>query len=113
MIQFDLEMSQKNSGEKRVFRNWKKADWDNIRQGIETTVWPRAADEKSAEDTWQQLRRVIDGLVAENVPLCEFKPRKTDWMTGDILREVRRKRRLWKKARNGGSKEEYEDAAKK
>ena len=76
-------------------------------------MWPRAADEKSAEDTWQQLRRVIDGLVAENVPLCEFKPRKTDWMTGDILREVRRKRRLWKKARNGGSKEEYEDAAKK
>ena len=113
LIQFDLEMSQKNSGEKRVFRNWKKADWDNIRQGIETTVWPRAADEKSAEDTWQQLRRVIDGLVAENVPLCEFKPRKTDWMTGDILREVRRRRRLWKKARNGGSKEEYEDAAKK
>ena len=38
MIQFDLEMSQKNSGEKRVFRNWKKADWDNIRQGIETSV---------------------------------------------------------------------------
>ena len=106
LIQFDLEMSQKNSGEKRVFRNWKKADWDKIRQGLETTVWLTAADEKSAEDTgtWQQLRRVIDGLVAENVPLCEFKPRKTDWMTGDILREVRRKRRLWKKARNGGSR---------
>ena len=34
-------------------------------------------------------------------------------MTGDILREVRKKRRLWKKAKGGGSKEEYEATAKK
>ena len=30
-----------------------------------------------------------------------------------MLRELRRKRRLWKKAKNGGSKEEEESAAKK
>ena len=34
-------------------------------------------------------------------------------MTTDVLRELRKKRRLWKKTKNGGSKEEYEAAAKK
>ena len=34
-------------------------------------------------------------------------------MSGVILREVRRKRRLWKKAKNGLGREEYDQAAKK
>ena len=49
----------------------------------------------------------------ENVPESEFKLRKTEWMTSEVLRELRKKRRLWKKVSNGGSKEEYEQAAKK
>ena len=49
----------------------------------------------------------------ESVPECEFKLRKTDWMTSDVLRELRRKRRLWKKVKNGGSKEEYEQARRR
>ena len=31
----------------------------------------------------------------------------------EVLRELRKKRRLWKKAKNGGNKEEYEQAAKR
>ena len=34
-------------------------------------------------------------------------------MSGEILREVRRKRRLWKKAKNGLGRKEYDQAAKK
>ena len=34
-------------------------------------------------------------------------------MSGEVLREVRRKRRLWKKARNGLGREEYDLAAKR
>ena len=35
------------------------------------------------------------------------------WMSGKILREVRRKRRLWKKAKNGLGRKEYNMAAKR
>ena len=35
------------------------------------------------------------------------------WMSGKILREVRRKRRLWKKAKNGLGRKEYNIAAKR
>ena len=113
VIQLEIETVIKNTGEKKVVKNWKKAKWENIKQGLRAQVWPMTTDRVTAEEAWTQLRRVIDGLVDENVPESEFKQRRTDWMTGDILREVRKKRRLWKKAKGGGSKEEYEAAAKK
>ena len=61
------------------------------------------------------LRNRLDQLVEDHVPTCSFKPRKSDWMTGDILREIRRKRRQWKKAKAGRAedREEYEATAKK
>ena len=113
IIQFDLEIRKNSTGERKVIKNWKRADWDKIRGGLAATVWPVTEDEVSTEAAWQQLRDVVDRLVKESVPECEFKLRKTDWMTSDVLRELRRKRRLWKKVKNGGSKEEYEQAAKK
>ena len=61
------------------------------------------------------LRNRLDQLVEDHVPTCSFKPRKSDWMTGYILREIRRKRRQWKKAKAGRAEdsEEYEATAKK
>ena len=61
------------------------------------------------------LRNRLDQLVEDHVPTCSFKPRKSDWMTGYILREIRRKRRQWKKAKAGRTedREEYEATAKK
>ena len=61
------------------------------------------------------LRNRLDQLVEDHVPTCSFKLRKSDWMTGDIFREIRRKRRQWKKAKAGRAedREEYEATAKK
>ena len=39
------------------------------------------------------LRNRLDQLVEDHVPTCSFKLRKSDWMTGDIFMEIRRKRR--------------------
>ena len=113
IIQFDLELTSKNSCERKLIKNWKRADWKKIRRGLETTVWPTSGDAVTTGEAWQQLRQVIDRLVDEHVPENEFKLRKTDWMTTDVLRELRKKRRLWKKTKNGGRKEEYEAAAQK
>ena len=113
IIQFDLEISSRGGGEKKLVKNWRRADWEKIRRGLEATVWPTTEDRATAEEAWQQMRDVIDGLVKDNVPEVAYKQKKTDWMTSDVLRELRKKRRLWKKAKNGGSMEEYELAAKK
>ena len=59
------------------------------------------------------MRDKLDQLVDQHVPSCTFRPRKSEWMTGDILRELRKKRRLWKRAKYGQNKDEYLAAEKK
>ena len=72
-------------------------DWDKIREGLRNTTWPTTEDQLTAQEAWRALRSKVDSLTEEHVPTCIFKPRKSDWMTGAILREVRKKRRKWKK----------------
>jgi hypothetical protein len=93
-------------------KNWGKAQWNNIREGIKNTVWPSTSDGITAEESWQLLRNRIDELTAQHVPEREFRERSSDWMTRDILQLIRKKRRLWKKAKNGQNTAEYEEVSK-
>jgi len=100
--------------EKEMVRNWNRADWQKIRDGIEGTDWPREEDGITTEEAWGMLRRRLDDLLEENVPKTKFRKRVSEWMTRELLQDIRRKRRLWKKAKNGTreDKEEYEKVEK-
>ena len=115
ILEFNLAIGENKQQEQVAVKNWKKADWDKIREGLRNTTWPTTEDQLTAQEAWRALRSKVDSLTEEHVPTCIFKPRKSDWMTGAILREVRKKRRKWKKAKNGNARdrEEYEEAAKK
>jgi hypothetical protein len=93
-------------------KNWNRADWNSIRSGIRDTVWPTMADNGTAEAAWQQLRGRLDELVSKHVPVREFREKKSDWMTTEILQLIRKKRRLWKKAKLGRDVEEYEEVSR-
>ena len=115
ILEFNLAIGETKQKEQVAVKNWKKADWNKIKEGLRNTIWPATTDNSTVEESWGLLRSKLDQLVEENVPTCTFRPRKSDWMTGDILREIRRKRRQWKKAKVGGEEDraEYEDTAKK
>jgi hypothetical protein len=104
--------AKKDSREKIKVKNWSRADWNGIRDGIRKTVWPTMADGCTAEEAWQLLRGKLDELVSQHVPEREFKERRADWMTTEILQLIRKKRRLWKKAKVGQSVAEYEEVSK-
>ena len=114
ILEFNLAIGETKQKEQVAVKNWKKADWNKIKEGLRNTIWPTTTDNSTVEESWGLLRSKLDQLVEENVPTCTFRPRKSDWMTGDILREIRRKRRQWKKAKVGGEEDraEYEDTAK-
>ena len=113
IIQFDLALGAGPRMGKKMVTDWKRAGWTKIKEGLENTRWPVTGDNTSTEEAWGHLRDVLERLVADNVPKREFKLRKSDWMSGDLLREIRKKRRLWKMAKNGVKVQEYADVAKK
>jgi Reverse transcriptase (RNA-dependent DNA polymerase)/Endonuclease-reverse transcriptase len=97
---------------KTTVKNWRKADWSSIKNGISNTTWPTAEDNTSVEEFWGQLRAKITELTDQHVPLRTINARKADWMTNDLLQLVRKKRRLWRRAKTGQGVAEYEAAAK-
>ena len=44
MLQFDLRIDSKFESSRRRMANWKRANWDRIRIGLEETVWPTTGD---------------------------------------------------------------------
>ena len=107
IICFDLLVDKKDFKESR---NWRRADWAGLKRSLEEADWPEVNDDITAEEAWKQLRPSSGATDDEYVPKCTFRPRKSDWMNGNLLREIRRKRRLWNKFKIGGSKDEYLDA---
>ena len=113
MMLVELVVGGSNLEEQMVRKNWKKANWTRIREELAGTKWPTTSDGASADEAWQMLRDRLEEITEEHVPTCVFKQRKSDWMNGELLRELRRKRRLWKKAKQGIDVAEYEEAEKK
>jgi hypothetical protein len=107
----DLDMARAR-GEKIKVKNWKRADWDSIREEITNTPWPTTGDGTTTNEAWQYLRGKIDELTAKHVPEREFRESRAAWMTAEILQLIRKKRRLWKQAKHGQNVEEYENVAK-
>jgi hypothetical protein len=60
------------------------------------------------EEFWQQIRGRLKELTDTYVPEREIRASKATWMTRGLLQLIRRKRRLWKKAKYGEAVEEYE-----
>ncbi len=75
--------------------------------------WTLEFESKTAEEMWRAFSSELAGLVRENVPVRAVRSRKKPtWMTKEILQAIKRKRRLWKEAKKGKQKEQYEEAEK-
>ena len=77
--------------------DWAKADMDGLRQAISEIDWAERLEGKTGLESWELMKKVIQEETDRCVPL---KKRRTSsrpiWMNKNILRIIRKKRRLWK-----------------
>jgi Reverse transcriptase (RNA-dependent DNA polymerase)/Endonuclease-reverse transcriptase len=98
--------------DREVF-NWWKADWQGMRHELSSeNTWDELA-EASTEESWRIFKQKIDEVTERYVPK---KKRNTGsrpiWMSQHLLREIRRKRRLWK-VQDSQPTREYKEAQKR
>ena len=98
--------------------DWRKADLEAMKEAIASVNWTEEFGESNGADCMDTLYRVLDREMEKFVPK---KLRRTDqkpiWMNRNILRLVRKKKRLWQwYTRDGGkdyaSFEAYRDIQK-
>jgi hypothetical protein len=107
ILSFEMSLKAKIACKSTV-KNWGRADWPSIRAGLVNTRWPTTDDATSVEEHRTQLKDRINVLTDQHVPARTITPRRTDWMSTEILQLIRKKRRLWKKAKYGQATDEYE-----
>jgi hypothetical protein len=87
--------------------NWSKADTETMKRDISEVNWRLELEDRTVEESWRFFRKKLSETVEKNIPKCGERTKlKNPWMTREILRLIRRKRRKWKEVKNSASAEE-------
>ena len=112
----EMEIGVENRSEEedgKEYNDWKKADWNQIRRDIGREDWRRTMEGKTVNEAWELLKKKLEETTEKNVPKRRRRNRnRPPWLTQEILRGIRKKKRMWKKVRNGEGREEYREEEK-
>jgi hypothetical protein len=104
------------AGPQRAYRalpDWNKADWAGIKRELGRDNWDELLRDKSTEQAWDLLKGRVHGLVEKYVPARRRRNHnRPPWLSREILRAIRRKKRLWSSAKQGQKLQEYQETDK-
>jgi hypothetical protein len=105
-----------NPGPQQAHRaqlNWRMADWENMKRELRRVNWEEKLRGKSTQQAWDQVQTRLHELIKKHVPARRRRNHnRPPWLTRDVLRAIRRKKRLWRYAKQGQKGEEYKAAEK-
>ena len=111
MVTLEMEGSAAPSGGR--VPDWRRANWDGLARTVQDEAWRKTVMEKGAEEAWTTIKIKLSEAVESFVPSKTRRdPKNPPWLTREILQKIRKKRRLWKKAKWGEATEEYKKAEK-
>jgi len=94
--------------------DWRRANWDAMRADMNTGDWLMRLKRSGAAGAWDILRSKVERLIEDHVPVRRKRnSNRPAWMTQEILRAIRKKKRIWKTIRGGPVTDEYRQAEKK
>jgi hypothetical protein len=94
--------------------DWRRADWDAMRAEMRMGNWLQDLKKSGADRAWNILKDKVEEVIQKHVPQRRKRnSNRPAWMTQEILRAVRKKKRIWRSIRGGQVTEEYREAEKK
>ena len=94
--------------------DWRRADWAAMRSEMEDKTWINRVRRSNMEGAWQLVKNKVVELTRKYVPLRRRRNHnKPAWMTQEILRAIRKKKRLWKRDKHKVDKAKYSEQEKK
>ena len=98
---------------KKTVKNWRRADWNKMREEIGAVDWHTELRGLTADRMWEKFKKKISKTVKKNVPTRLVSSRgRPVWMSSEIMAAIKRKKRLWRRDRGRGISEEYKEMEK-
>ena len=94
--------------------DWHRADWAAMRSEMEDKTWINRVRRSNMEAAWQLVKGKVEELTRKYVPVRRRRNQnRPAWMTQEILRAIRKKKRIWKTVKFKEDKREYIQHEKK
>ena len=114
MILTEISVGKQASENQLPAPDWRKADWDGMRKELIDRCWIREVKASSVEGAWDLLKGRVTELVRKYVPNRRRRNQNRPmWLNQEILRAIRKKKRLWKRDKHKVDKSEYCEQEKK
>lgn len=97
MIEIKLNCQQPGQEQPVSRTDWRKADWEGLREEFRGINWWLRLENKNVEEAWQEFKQSVEKAVEIHVPKStvrgEGKPR---WLTREITKLLGQKKQAWR-----------------
>ena len=94
--------------------DWRKADWKSMKAELCEQEWVGSVKRSSVDRAWRMVKEKVEQLIKKYVPNRRMRNKnRPNWMTGEILKAIRKKNRIWKRDKFRADKSEYKEQEKK
>ena len=106
LVEMEINVIRKKQGAKKP--NWNKADIPGLKNYLRNIDWESKFLDTDVEDSWTTFKNILDLAVQKFVPCSTIRAAgQPKWLTREIIRLVRRKKRAWQLTRTHGTAENW------
>ena len=106
VLNIEVEVNMNKSKNNVTKPNWTKADATGLQAFLGEIDWNSILLHKSATDAWDSFKEILDQAMDKFVPRSTVRGANTPkWLTRDIVKLVRKKKRAWKLTKTHGTLE--------
>ena len=106
VLNIEVEVNMNKSKNNVTKPNWTKADATGLQAFLGEIDWNSILLHKSATDAWDSFKEILDQAMEKFVPRSTVRGANTPkWLTRDIVKLVRKKKRAWKLTKTHGTLE--------
>ena len=96
-------MRRPNNIQRKVYC-YKKADFKGLQETLQCTPWSLVTCDNCIDTDLIMLQDLLFSAVHQHVPQITLKRRsRPPWICSDIMKLIRKKRKLWKQVKSNGS----------
>jgi hypothetical protein len=99
MIEIIVEGNVENLSQNKEKHNWGRADLKKIREEVDRAQWEVELDTDTVNRAWTRFKNILNEIMDRRRRQNRMK--RQPWMTGEIMRQIRKKRRYWTTRRKG------------
>ena len=104
-FKFHAKMRRPNNIQRKVY-NYKKADFKGLQETLQSIHWNLVTCDNCIDTSLIMFQDLLFSAVNQHIPQITIKRRsRPPWINNQIMKLIRKKRKLWKQVKSNGSPE--------